>query len=131
MLNNNSKLKVFSGRANIPLGDAIARCLGDGLGKITLDYFPDGENLVRIDEDVRGRDIYIVQPTCPPVNTHLMELLIILDAFKRLQRRPHHGRPALLRLRPAGSQRSGTCADHRQARGRSAQFGRRRSRPRS
>src|ERR1700722_1954487 len=83
MLNNNSKLKVFSGRANIPLGDAIARCLGDGLGKITLDYFPDGENFVRIDEDVRGRDIYIVQPTCPPVNTNLMELLIILDAFKR------------------------------------------------
>ncbi len=83
MLNNNSKLKVFSGRANIPLGEAIARCLGDGLGKITLDYFPDGENFVRIDEDVRGRDIYIVQPTCPPVNTNLMELLIILDAFKR------------------------------------------------
>jgi ribose-phosphate pyrophosphokinase len=83
MLNNNSKLKVFSGRANIPLGDAIARCLGDGLGKITLDYFPDGENFVRIDEDVRGRDIYIIQPTCPPVNQNLVELLIILDAFKR------------------------------------------------
>jgi ribose-phosphate pyrophosphokinase len=83
MMNNNSKLKVFSGRANKPLGDRIARCLGDTLGKITLDNFPDGETSVRIDEDVRGRDIYVVQPTCPPVNTNLMELLIILDAFKR------------------------------------------------
>jgi ribose-phosphate pyrophosphokinase len=80
---NNSKLKVFSGRANIALGDRIARCLGDSLGKITLDNFPDGETSVRIDEDVRGRDIYVVQPTCPDVNTNLMELLIILDAFKR------------------------------------------------
>jgi len=83
MMNNNNKLKVFSGRANIALGEKIARALGDALGKITLDNFPDGETSVRIDEDVRGRDIYIVQPTCPPVNQNLMELLIILDAFKR------------------------------------------------
>ncbi len=83
MMNNSNKLKVFSGRANIALGERIARCLGDTLGKITLDNFPDGETSVRIDEDVRGRDIYVVQPTCPPVNTNLMELLIILDAFKR------------------------------------------------
>jgi ribose-phosphate pyrophosphokinase len=79
----NNKLKVFSGRANLPLADKIARCLGDTLGKITLDNFPDGETSVRIEEDVRGRDIYLVQPTCPPVNENLMELLIILDAFKR------------------------------------------------
>ena len=83
MISNNNKLKVFSGRANRPLGEMIARALGDSLGKITLDNFPDGETSVRIDEDVRGRDIYIVQPTCPPVNQNLMELLIILDAFKR------------------------------------------------
>ncbi|HVS35182.1 MAG TPA: ribose-phosphate pyrophosphokinase [Gemmataceae bacterium] len=83
MMNNNAKLKVFSGRANIALSDRIARCLGDSLGKIRLDNFPDGETEVRIDEDVRGRDIYVVQPTCPDVNTNLMELLIILDAFKR------------------------------------------------
>jgi ribose-phosphate pyrophosphokinase len=78
-----NKLKVFSGRANLPLADNIARYLGDTLGKITLDNFPDGENSVRIEEDVRGRDIYLVQPTCPPVNEHLMELLVMLDAFKR------------------------------------------------
>src|SRR5690242_13707434 len=82
MLNNN-KLKVFSGRANIPLAEKIAQCLGDPLGKITLGNFPDGEVSVKIDEDVRGRDIFLVQPTCPPVNDNLMELLIMLDSFKR------------------------------------------------
>jgi ribose-phosphate pyrophosphokinase len=83
MLGNNSKLKVFSGRANIPLAEKIARCLGDTLGKVTLTNFPDGEISVRIEEDVRGRDIFVVQPTCPPVNDNLMELLIMLDSFKR------------------------------------------------
>src|SRR5436309_1092193 len=80
---NYSKLKVFSGRANIPLAEKIARHLGDTPGKITLSNFPDGEISVRIDEDVRGRDIYLVQPTCPPVNENLMELLVMLDCFKR------------------------------------------------
>src|SRR6201981_2170938 len=80
---NNHKLKVFSGRANIPLAEKIARHLGDTLGKMTLDNFPDGEISVRIEEDVRGRDIFLVQPTCPPVNENLMELLILLDSFKR------------------------------------------------
>ena len=80
---NNNKLKVFSGRANIPLAEKIAQCLGDPLGKITLSNFPDGEISVRIDEDVRGRDVFVVQPTCPPVNDNLMELLIMLDSFKR------------------------------------------------
>ena len=80
---NNHKLKVFSGRANIPLAEKIARHLHDSIGKVSLTNFPDGELSVRIDEDVRGRDIYVVQPTCPPVNENLMELLILLDAFKR------------------------------------------------
>jgi ribose-phosphate pyrophosphokinase len=80
---NNHKLKVFSGRANVPLADRIARCLGDTLGRITLANFPDGEISVRIEEDVRGRDIFLIQPTCPPVNENLMELLIMLDCFKR------------------------------------------------
>jgi ribose-phosphate pyrophosphokinase len=78
-----NKLKVFSGRANLPLAEKIARSLGDTLGKIELHNFPDGEISVRIEEDVRGRDIYLVQPTCPPVNENLMELLIMLDSFKR------------------------------------------------
>ncbi|HEV2948356.1 MAG TPA: ribose-phosphate diphosphokinase, partial [Gemmataceae bacterium] len=83
MMNNNNKLKVFSGRANVPLAEKIANCLGDTVGKITLSNFPDGEISVRIDEDVRGRDVFIVQPTCPPVNENLMELLIMLDSFMR------------------------------------------------
>ena len=78
-----SKLKVFSGRANLPLAEKIARELGDGLGRIRLENFPDGETSVRIEEDVRGRDIFLVQPTCPPVNENLMEMLVMLDAFKR------------------------------------------------
>jgi ribose-phosphate pyrophosphokinase len=79
----NHKLKVFSGRANVPLAEKIAQCLGDPLGKITLQNFPDGEVWCRIEEDVRGRDVFVVQPTCPPVNENLMELLIMLDSFKR------------------------------------------------
>jgi ribose-phosphate pyrophosphokinase len=82
-MNNNNKLKVFSGRANVPLAEKIAQCLGDSLGKATLSNFPDGEILARIDEDVRGRDVFVVQPTCPPVNENLMELLVMLDSFKR------------------------------------------------
>jgi ribose-phosphate pyrophosphokinase len=82
-MNNNNKLKVFSGRANIRLAENIASALGDTLGRLTLSNFPDGEIMVRIEEDVRGRDVFLVQPTCPPVNEHLMELLIMLDSFKR------------------------------------------------
>jgi ribose-phosphate pyrophosphokinase len=79
----NHKLKVFSGRANPKLSESIAAVIGDPLGKITLSNFPDGEISVRIEEDVRGRDVFVVQPTCPPVNENLMELLIMLDSFKR------------------------------------------------
>jgi len=79
----NNKLKVFSGRANPALAEKIAWELGDPLGKISLGNFPDGEISVKIEEDVRGRDIFLVQPTCPPVNENLMELLIMLDSFKR------------------------------------------------
>jgi ribose-phosphate pyrophosphokinase len=78
-----NKLKVFSGRANIALAEKMAAVLGDPLGKLTISNFPDGEISVRIEEDVRGRDIFLVQPTCPPVNENLMELLILLDSFKR------------------------------------------------
>jgi ribose-phosphate pyrophosphokinase len=81
--NGNNQLKIFAGRSNRPLADGIARTLGHQLGRITLEDFPDGETKVSIDEDVRGRDVFIVQSTCTPVNQHLMELLIMLDAFKR------------------------------------------------
>ncbi|MBX9655956.1 ribose-phosphate pyrophosphokinase [bacterium] len=78
-----TELRVFSGTANQPLAEKIASHLGLMIGKISLTRFPDGEIAVKIEEDVRGRDIFIVQPTCPPVNENLMELLTMLDAFRR------------------------------------------------
>jgi ribose-phosphate pyrophosphokinase len=76
-------LKIFSGLANQPLAQDICRYLNLPMGKITLGRFPDGEISCKIDEDVRGRDVFIVQPTCPPVNEHIMELLVMIDSFKR------------------------------------------------
>src|SRR5947209_6741173 len=81
MLHN--KMRVFTGRANPALAERIASQPNDSLGNLKVDPFPDTETSVRIDEDVRGRDVFLVQPTCPPVNENLMELLVILDAFKR------------------------------------------------
>ena len=129
-MNNNHKLKVFSGRANVPLAEKIAQCLGDPLGKITLGNFPDGETSVRIEEDVRGRDVFVVQPTCPPVNENLMELLIMLDAFKRASPARITAVLPVLRLRPPGPQGQGPRADHRQARRQPAHHGRGRPRAR-
>ncbi len=76
-------LKIFSGRANPDLARKISEYLGIALGKISIGNFPDGEISCKIDEDVRGRDVFIVQPTCPPVNENLMELLIMIDSFLR------------------------------------------------
>src|SRR5207237_5434141 len=77
------QIELLSGRPSPARADRVAHCLGAPLGKIDLKNFPDGENSVRIDEDVRGRDVFIVQPTCPPVNETLIELLIMIDSFKR------------------------------------------------
>ena len=76
-------LKLFGGRAHPALTEEIAAKLGEPPGHITLYSFSDGENYVQIDENVRGADVFVIQPTCPPVNDSLMELLIMLDAFKR------------------------------------------------
>jgi ribose-phosphate pyrophosphokinase len=77
------ELKIFSGRANPELALKICTFLNLPLGKISLNDFPDGEISCKIDEDVRGRDVYLFQPTCPPVNKNLMELLIMIDSAKR------------------------------------------------
>lgn len=77
------ELKIFSGRANTELARKICAFLNLPLGRIQLTDFPDGEISCKIDEDVRGRDVYLIQPTCPPVNTNLMELLIMMDSCKR------------------------------------------------
>jgi ribose-phosphate pyrophosphokinase len=76
-------LTILSGRAHPKLASEIATYLGIDLGNIELSNFPDGEINVKLDVNVRGRDVFLVQPTCPPVNDNLMELLIIIDACKR------------------------------------------------
>jgi ribose-phosphate pyrophosphokinase len=76
-------MTVFSGNANPELSAAISRRLGFPLGKANVGKFSDGEVTVEIMENVRGRDVFIVQPTCPPVNDNLMELLIMADAMRR------------------------------------------------
>ena len=76
-------LKIFSGSANRPLAEAIVKSLGLPLGDALLTRFPDGETFVRINEDIRGRDLFIVQPTCYPQNENLMELLLFIDAAHR------------------------------------------------
>src|SRR6185295_18683824 len=77
------ELKIFSGQANRPLAKAICNFLHLPLGEVTLGKFPDGENFCKIEEDIRGRDIFLVQPTCPSVNDNLFELLIMIDSCKR------------------------------------------------
>ncbi len=78
-----SELKIFSGNANRPLAQRIADYVGVRLGDATVTQFPDEETFVKINENIRGRDVFIVQPTSPPANQHLMELLIMIDACRR------------------------------------------------
>src|SRR5581483_7776141 len=74
--------KLLAGTANRPLAEEISRCLGVELTKVTLSRFADGEIFVRIDENVRGADVFIVQPTNPPAE-NVMELLLLIDAARR------------------------------------------------
>ncbi|MFO0948259.1 MAG: ribose-phosphate pyrophosphokinase [Planctomycetota bacterium] len=79
----NNELRVFSGTANRALAQEICYFLGIQLGRVNIGRFPDQEISLKIEEDVRGRDVFIVQPTCPPVNENVMELLILIDSFRR------------------------------------------------
>ena len=91
------RLKVFSGNANPKLAKEIAAYIGVPLGEAKVSRFSNGEIQVVIDESVRGADVFVVQPTCQPVNENLMELLILMDAFRRASARritaviPHYG----------------------------------------
>jgi ribose-phosphate pyrophosphokinase len=76
-------LTVFSGGANPVLGAKVCKFLSLDQGKIEISRFPDGEIDMKIMEDVRGADVYVIQPTCPPVNENLMELLILIDCLRR------------------------------------------------
>jgi len=79
----NREVKIFSGSAHPELAKRIAQSMGAPLGDATVTSFPDGESRVKINENIRGRDVFIVQPSCPPTNHNLMELLILIDAARR------------------------------------------------
>ncbi|KAK2998033.1 hypothetical protein RJ639_025226 [Escallonia herrerae] len=79
----NTRLKIFSGTANPTLSQEIAWYMGLNLGEINIKRFADGEIYVQLQESVRGCDVYLVQPTCPPANENLMELLVMIDACRR------------------------------------------------
>jgi len=76
-------LRLFAGRANRPLAEKISEYLGIELGNVKIEPFPDGELMIKLDEDVRGKDVFIVQSTCSPVNRSVMELLIFIDCARR------------------------------------------------
>lgn len=84
---DNNRLRLFSGSANIPLAQEVARYLGMDLGPMVRKRFADGELYIQIQESIRGCDVYLIQPTCQPVNDHLMELLIMIDACHRASAR--------------------------------------------
>jgi ribose-phosphate pyrophosphokinase len=76
-------LKVFTGNAHPALAREICSVLGIGLGQAEVARFADGESYCHIEENIRGTDVFVIQPTCPPVDSNLMELLVMMDAFKR------------------------------------------------
>jgi len=76
-------LKIFSGNSNPELAINVCKYLGIPVGGVQIDRFPDGEKVIRVEDDVRGRDCFVVQSTCKPVDEHLMELLIYLDCLRR------------------------------------------------
>ncbi len=82
-MNHHDRLQIFTGNANPELAQEIGQVLGMELGRAMIRQFADGEIYLQIQENVRGADVFIVQPTCTPVDRHLMELLLMIDALKR------------------------------------------------
>jgi ribose-phosphate pyrophosphokinase len=78
-----ARLKIFTGNSNRPLAEEICKSIGEPLGEATVTAFPDGETFVKINENIRGADVFIIQSTCPPTNHNLVELLIMIDAARR------------------------------------------------
>ncbi len=87
VLSDTNRLRLFSGSANIPLAQEVARYLGMDLGPMIRKQFADGELYIQIQESIRGADVYLIQPCCNPVNDHLMELMIMMDACRRASAR--------------------------------------------
>ncbi|GMH89935.1 hypothetical protein TrVE_jg7042 [Triparma verrucosa] len=84
---HNGGMKIFSGNGNMALASEISKLLGLNLGKATVGRFADGEVNVMVHENVRGKDVYVIQPTCPPVNENLMELLLMVSTLRRASAR--------------------------------------------
>ena len=84
---SNDSLKIFSGTSNVSLASAVCKYLEIPLGGVKIDSFPDGEKVIKLEDDVRGRDCFVVQSTCRPVDEHLVELLIYLDCLRRASAR--------------------------------------------
>jgi ribose-phosphate pyrophosphokinase len=76
-------VKIFSGTSNEPLARGIGKSIDIELGKCSITAFPDGETFIKIEENVRGEDVFVIQSTCPPTNHNLMELFIMIDALRR------------------------------------------------
>jgi ribose-phosphate pyrophosphokinase len=87
IITDNNRLRLFSGSANVPFSQEVARYLGIDLGPMIRKRFADGEIYIQVQESIRGCDVYLIQPTCNPVNDHLMELLIMIDACRRASAR--------------------------------------------
>ncbi|MEI6279902.1 MAG: ribose-phosphate pyrophosphokinase [Verrucomicrobiae bacterium] len=83
ILTSNLEMKIFTGNAHPVLAQSICGYLNVALGDASVSSFPDGETYVKINDNIRGRDVFIIQPTCPPTNQNLMELLILVDAARR------------------------------------------------
>lgn len=86
-ISEHSRLRLFSGSSNVPLAQEVAHYLGIDLGPMVRKRFADGELYIQIQESIRGCDVYLIQPTCYPVNNNLMELLIMIDACRRASAR--------------------------------------------
>ena len=84
---DSNRLRLFSGSANVSLAQEVARYLGMDVGPMIRKRFADGELYIQIQESIRGCDVYLIQPCCNPVNDHLMELLIMIDACRRASAR--------------------------------------------
>ncbi len=104
-------IKIFTGNAYPKAAEDIAKNLGLPLGKCAVGHFADGEVSVSPEESVRGSDVFIVQSTCNPVNDNLMELIIMIDAFRQGLCRKNHRRYPLFRICPPGQKSKGKGPD--------------------
>src|SRR4051794_9251848 len=107
MKSDADKLKLFTGRANPQLAQKICDYLQIPLGRGRTELFPDGEVMVRVEEDVRGRDCYIVQPTSHPVNAHYCELFIWIDVLRRARAKAVTAGVSLFWFAPPGGKKTG------------------------